>query len=111
MKEIKVLLLQGGLEVISELEPIRGIALSGGTGPLSGYRLNKPFRILPVPIPMQGPQGVVINISPQMVPLMAATIQSFIEIDLEDILGQPMDASKDFTSIYIQRTTGLQLAS
>jgi hypothetical protein len=110
MKEIKVLLLQGGLEIIAEIEPVRGIALSNGEGPLSGYRLNKPFRILPVPIPMQTPQGIQLNIQPSLIPLMACTIQSWIEIDLGDIIGEPMEPNKQFESQYVQRTTGLQLA-
>lgn len=111
MKETKVLLLKGGLEVIADIEPIRGLALAGGEAPIKGYRLNKPFRILPVPIPMQTPQGININITPQMIPLMACTIQNHLEVTLSDVIGEPMDANPQFTSAYVQRTTGLQLAS
>ena len=106
MKDIKTLLLQGGLEVISEIEEQKSLMSDSVTG----YRLNRPYRILPVPLPMQGPKGVVINITPQMVPLIASTIQNSIDIKTSDIIGVPMDVSKEFASAYIQRTTGLQLA-
>lgn len=115
MKELKVLLLQGGVEVIAEIEPLRSPSILAGTeGPITGYTLYKPFRILPVPItiPRQTPQGVQmeVQITPQMIPLMGATIQSWIEISLSDIVGKPMDAQKQFESAYTQRTTGIQLA-
>lgn len=115
MKEIKVLLLQGSVEVIAEVEPLHNPSLlTGDKGDLIGYTLYKPFRILPVPItiPRQTPQGVQmeVQITPQMIPLMGATIQSWIEIKLSDIVGKPMDAQKQFESAYVQRTTGLALA-
>jgi hypothetical protein len=111
MKEIKVLLLQGGVEVIAEIEPIRGLALSGGDGPITGYRLNKPFRVLAVPIPMQTPQGIQVNVTPQLIPLVGAVIRNAIEIKPTDIIGEPLEANKQFESAYIRMTTGLELAS
>lgn len=110
MKEIKVLLLQGGMEVIAEIEPLYGIALGGDKTPIKGYTLYKPFRVLPVPIVGQTPQGIQINVAPQLVPLAGAVIQTFIEIELKDIIGKPMDANKQFESAYVRMTTGLQLA-
>jgi hypothetical protein len=113
MMNIKTIILQGGMEIIADVEETRNwMAASGGA--VTTYRLNKPFRVLPVPIqlPKQTPQGVAIEIqiSPQMVPLMASTIQSYIEVEAKDIVGAPMDVNKQFESVYVQRTTGLQLA-
>lgn len=115
MKEIKVLLLQGGVEVIADCEPIHSTSLlAGEKGTLMGYRLSKPYRILPVPItiPRQTPQGVQmeVQITPQLIPLMGATIQSHLNLSLADVVGDPMDAQKQFESAYVQRTTGLALA-
>ncbi len=112
MKAIKVLLLQGGMEVIAEVEEIRNrsVASLDGLGAVTGYRLNKPFRIFPVPIIQPTQQGLNINITPQMIPLMASPIQSWIEIKASDVLGTPLEAQKSFESAYVQRTTGIQLA-
>jgi hypothetical protein len=112
MNDIKIVLLQGGLEVIAEIEEIHGISLSpSGKAPLDGYRLKRPYRLFPVPLPMQTPQGLQVNIIPNLIPLMGMTIQTFIEIDLADIIGMPMEANAQFTAAYVKQTTGLQLAS
>lgn len=112
MKAIKVLLLQGGMEVIAEVEEVRNrsVASLDGLGAIVGYRLNKPFRIFPVPIIQQAQQGLNINITPQMIPLLGATIQSWLEIKTSDIVGTPMEAQKAFEDAYVQRTTGIALA-
>lgn len=111
MKAIKVLLLQGGVEVIAEIEEIRTPSLLAGTeGTLEGYRLSKPFRIFPVPIIQQAQQGLNINITPQMIPLLGTTIQSWIDIKVSDLVGEPMEAQKAFEAAYVQRTTGIALA-
>jgi hypothetical protein len=110
MKAIKVLLLQGGMEVIAEVEELRSPSLMAGhEGALDGYRLSKPFRILPVPVIQPTQQGININITPQMIPLMGAVMQSWIEIKPSDIIGSPMEANKAFESAYVQRTTGIAL--
>ncbi len=99
--EVWAVLMKNGLELVSQIrhEP----ALVGGDGRLFFY---KPFQMRTINVPMQTPNGVHINTTPQMQPFMWLLQEKDLPLNPEDIwyiTGSP----KKLHDAYIQETSGI----
>lgn len=97
--EVKVVLLQGGVEVVADVEVID-----------LRMRLHRPMKMVPVPIPMQTPQGINCQFLMQMIPLLPSSGSPMLDVWARDCIGEPQDPMPQVKDLYLQLTTGIQIA-
>lgn len=99
--KVLVFLLKSGLEIVGEA----GMNEEG-----TAWFVHRPFMVHRATVVQQTPQGLAINTLPQIVPLIAAGMESSVLILADDLIGNPMEPTQVTLEQYTRHTTGIQLA-
>lgn len=73
--------------------------------------LERPLKVLPIPVPQRSQDGVVMAVTMQMVPAFPYSGQREFELKLSHLLVQPTVAPKQVADAWMQMTSGIQIAS
>lgn len=101
--EVYVLILSDGTELVTRCV---------NNDDSSGFAtFERPLRAMPIPVPQQGPRGLVMAVTMQLVPAFPHTGQREFGIRLSHLLCAPIQAPKDLENAWLQMTSGIQIAS